>query len=137
MSKSFLRFFRRRPGAVAKGTELKIRSAPLPVLGPWMDAFADARKLDDAFRNGGDVCRAHRRVAGRAGPAGGRRQPGGNATPARRCDAGSASGPPGSTSERLESSRSHRSPYRKKRAQRDPSLQQGHNARLAWGRMTV
>ena len=112
-SKSLFRLFWRRLGTVAEGAELNIRFAPLSDQRPWMDAFSDARKLDDTFRNGGDVWRAQRRVAGRAGPAGARRQPGGNAGSARRHDAGSASGPASFTSEVREPSGSPRSPCRK------------------------
>ena len=52
MPEGLLRLFRRRFGAVPEGVELKVRSAPLPDLEAWMDAFPDARKLDDVFRNG-------------------------------------------------------------------------------------
>ena len=52
MAEGLLRLFRRRFGTVPEGVELKVRSAPLPDLEAWMDAFPDARKLDDVFLNG-------------------------------------------------------------------------------------
>ena len=52
MSEGLLRLFRRRFGAVPEAVELKVRSAPLPDLEAWMDAFPAARRLDDVFRNG-------------------------------------------------------------------------------------
>ena len=52
MSEGLLRLFRRRFGEIPEGVEVKVRSAPLPDLEAWMDAFPDARKLDEVFRNG-------------------------------------------------------------------------------------
>ena len=51
-AEGLLRLFRRRFGAVPEGVELRVRSAPLPDLEAWIDAFPDAGKLDDVFLNG-------------------------------------------------------------------------------------